>query len=139
MTVLGFARESAASLAQAFRGSLVPVRRINPRQPVARRQQRILVLYADWSPNRVQPLIEGALVVHAAMAPSSTPADPIIFVDAADYGSHHPLPLTLFAIYLTVLSLPRQGSTNMPSAEGCAGARVGELRSNRLRRRVTRP
>jgi hypothetical protein len=61
------ARESAASLAQAFRGALAPIRRIilDSRSPVEV-QQRILSLYADWSPDRVQPLIEDAFIAHAA-------------------------------------------------------------------------
>jgi hypothetical protein len=61
------ARESAALLAQAFRGALAPIRRsiFDSRSP-AEVQQCILALYADWSPDRVQPLIEDALVAQAA-------------------------------------------------------------------------
>ena len=49
------------------RGSLAPIRRIiiDSRWP-AEVQQRILALYADWSPDRVQPLIDAALISHAA-------------------------------------------------------------------------
>ena len=60
---LNDARESAASLAQAFRWALTPIPRsiLDSRSP-AEVQKYILALYADWSPDRVQPLIEDALV-----------------------------------------------------------------------------
>lgn len=61
------AREGAATLALAFRGSLAPIRRIilNSATPEECEQQ-IRAFYADWSPARVAPLIEEALIAYAA-------------------------------------------------------------------------
>lgn len=61
------AREGAASLAQAFRGSLAPVRRIilDSRSP-EECEQRIREFYADWRPERVATLVGEALEAYAA-------------------------------------------------------------------------
>jgi phage gp29-like protein len=57
----------AATLALAFRGSLAPVRRlILESTGPADLEQRIRTFYADWSPERVAPLIEEALTAYAA-------------------------------------------------------------------------
>jgi hypothetical protein len=61
------AREGAATLALAFRGSLAPVRRLVLESSSAvDLEQRIRAFYADWSPERVAPLIEEALSAFAA-------------------------------------------------------------------------
>jgi phage gp29-like protein len=73
------AREGSASLALAFRGSLAPIRRLIAESTSAEDlQQRITAFYADWSPARVAPLIEEALIAYAANGavvhpPPSTP------------------------------------------------------------------
>jgi phage gp29-like protein len=61
------AAEGAASLAQAFRGSLAPVRRIILESSSAEEcQARIHEFYADWDPKRIAGLTEEALVAFAA-------------------------------------------------------------------------
>ncbi len=66
------AREGAATLALSFRGSLAPVRALilqssSPEDLEA----RIRTFYADWSPARVTPLIEEALVAYSANGSSN--------------------------------------------------------------------
>jgi len=64
---LSIARDGAASLALAFRGSFAPVRKlILESHSPADLEQKIRSFYADWSPDRVAPLIEEALVAFAA-------------------------------------------------------------------------
>lgn len=60
------AREGAASLAQAFRGALAPVRKIilESRSP-DECEQRIRAFYADWNPDRTSLLVEEALTAYA--------------------------------------------------------------------------
>ena len=57
----------AAALAQAFRGSLAPVRQIilSSSSP-AEAERRLKLFYADWKPQRVQEILEEALQVCAA-------------------------------------------------------------------------
>lgn len=61
------ASDSSASLARAFRGSLAPIRQIilNSTTPEECEAQ-IRAFYADWSPAKIAPIIEEALVAHAA-------------------------------------------------------------------------
>jgi phage gp29-like protein len=61
------AREASAGLAQAFRGSLAPVRQIilSSRSP-EECDQRIRSFYPDWSPERVSDLVGQALEAYAA-------------------------------------------------------------------------
>jgi len=61
------AEETSASLARSFRGSLAPIRRIILESDSSQEcERRIREFYADWSPARVAPLIEEALIAHAA-------------------------------------------------------------------------
>jgi phage gp29-like protein len=61
------AAETSASLARAFRGSLAPIRRIILESQTPQEcEARIREFYADWSPARVAPIIEEALIAHAA-------------------------------------------------------------------------
>jgi phage gp29-like protein len=63
------AREGAARLAQAFSGSLAPVRSIVLTSKSAEEvEQKLKALYADWPAARLQPLIESALTAHAGNA-----------------------------------------------------------------------
>jgi len=61
------ARQGSAPLAQAFRGSLAPVRQmiLDSTSPEDL-QRRILVSYTDWPAGRVAEVIEQALVAFAA-------------------------------------------------------------------------
>lgn len=60
------AREAAADLAQAFRGSLAPVRRIILESRSSKEcEQRLRLFYADWKPDRIAPLVEQALSAYA--------------------------------------------------------------------------
>lgn len=61
------AKDGAATLALAFRGSLAPIRRIilnssSPQQV----EEEIKAFYADWSPERVAPLVQEALTAYGA-------------------------------------------------------------------------
>jgi phage gp29-like protein len=60
-------RESSAGLAQAFRGSLAPIRRIVTESHSAEEcESRIREFYADWNPARLAPLIGEALEAFSA-------------------------------------------------------------------------
>ena len=66
-TAAGIARRRAAALAQAFRGSLAPVRRlVEQSTDRADLERRLREYYADWSPDRVAGLVEEALQISAA-------------------------------------------------------------------------
>jgi phage gp29-like protein len=67
------AREAAAQLAQAFRGSMAPVRAIilSSKSP-AEVEQKLKALYADWSADRLRPLIQDALSAHAGNAAAAS-------------------------------------------------------------------
>jgi len=59
----------SAELARAFRGHLAPVRRIilestGPEDL----ERRLKLFYADWTPQRLAPVLQNALVAHAANA-----------------------------------------------------------------------
>jgi phage gp29-like protein len=61
------AGDGAATLARAFRGSLAPIRKIILDSTSSEDcEQRIREFYADWSPERLAPLVEEALVAYAA-------------------------------------------------------------------------
>lgn len=61
------AASGAAELAQAFRGSLAPVRRIIMESHSAEEcEQRIREFYGDWKPGRLVPIIEAALEAYSA-------------------------------------------------------------------------
>ncbi len=61
------AGETAAALARSFRGSLAPIRRIILESDSSDEcERRIREFYSDWSPARVAPIIEEALIAHAA-------------------------------------------------------------------------
>ena len=60
-------REGAAGLAQAFRGSLAPIRRIVMESRSAEEcETRIREFYADWSPKRLATLCADALEAFSA-------------------------------------------------------------------------
>lgn len=61
------ARDRAAALSQAFRGSLAPVRRIilESASPDDL-ERRLKLFYADFSPERLAAILEDALAVFAA-------------------------------------------------------------------------
>jgi hypothetical protein len=63
------ARGTAAALAQAFRGSLAPVRQIilSSSSP-AECESRIRSLFPDWTSDRIAPILEKALSAHAGNA-----------------------------------------------------------------------
>ena len=61
------AATGAPALAQAFRGSLAPVRRIVADSRSAQEcETRLREFYADWRPDRLSGLVEEALVAYAA-------------------------------------------------------------------------
>ena len=61
------ASAGAPDLAQAFRGSLAPVRRIIAESRSAQEcESRLREFYADWRPDKLSGLIEEALTVYAA-------------------------------------------------------------------------
>ncbi len=61
------AREASAELAQAFRGTLAPVRQIILDSTSAGDlEKRLSAYYADWDPKKIQALLERALVAYAA-------------------------------------------------------------------------
>lgn len=61
------ARDASADLARAFSGSLAPIRQIILTSESAQEcESRIMAAYSDWSPARVAPIIEEALIAHAA-------------------------------------------------------------------------
>ena len=61
------AEESSADLARAFRGSFAPIRRlIAESESAADLEHRLHLFYADYNPDRIQPLIESALTAYAA-------------------------------------------------------------------------
>jgi phage gp29-like protein len=63
------ARRGAADLSRAFRGALAPVRQIIlSSQSPQECEARLRALYADWSPERVAPVIEQALAAHVVNA-----------------------------------------------------------------------
>lgn len=71
------ARESAATLALAFRGSLAPIRRIiRDSQSPSEVEEKVKQFYADWSLARVAPLIEEALIAYAANGAVVAPETP---------------------------------------------------------------
>ena len=62
-------RRGSAALAQAFRGHLAPVRRIilESKSPEDL-EQRLKLFYADWSPQRLGPVLQDALSAQATNA-----------------------------------------------------------------------
>ena len=61
------AANGSTELAQAFRGSLAPVRRIILESRSANEcEARLREFYADWRPDKLAGLIEEALVAYAA-------------------------------------------------------------------------
>ncbi|MFO7535712.1 MAG: DUF935 family protein [Kiritimatiellia bacterium] len=68
------ARTAAAPLAQAFRGSLAPVRRIIlDSRSAAECEGRIRTFYADWNPERTSALVEEALNAYAVNGALAVP------------------------------------------------------------------
>jgi len=68
-------RLAAAELAQAFRGSLAPVRRlVLEAQSAEELQARLAEFYADWAPGRVASLTADALTAFAAQGAAACPA-----------------------------------------------------------------